>query len=263
MPRPFWKGAINFGLVVIPVKMYIATQSVKPSFHLLHKKDNSRIRQVLYCPEDDKYLEREDIVRGYEYARGKFIVLKDSDLEKVPLKTTRTIDVLGFASLEEIDPVYYFDAHYLEPEETGARPYSLLHRTLAGTGRVGIAKVSFQRREHLCCLRPEDKVLVLHTLHYKNEVRSTEDLIIPPQELKAEELKMAGTLIDEMIIKFKPEGYKDDYVQALKKLINAKLEGKEIPVPEVTPKETPDLVAALQKSIEFRKKEKVGAQKKG
>lgn len=257
MARAFWKGAINFGMVVIPVKMYTATKSEKPSFHLLHKKDLIRVKQVLYCPKDNEYLGYNDTVRGYEYAKGEYVVLRESDFEKVPVKTKHTIDVTGFVELKEIDPIYYYDTHYLEPEDIGAKPYSLLQQALLDTGRVAIAKAAFQRQEHLCCIRPNGKILVLHTLHYQHEVRSADELSIPENELKQGEMKMAKSLINEMVVEFKPEQYKDDYKNALKKLIEAKLEGKEIVVPEKPgAEEAPGLLEALRQSIESRKKER-------
>lgn len=257
MARAFWKGAINFGMVVIPIKMYTATKSEKPSFHLLHKKDNTRVKQVLFCPKDEVYLGYSDTVRGYEYAKGQYVILKDSDFEKIPVKTKHTIDVLGFVESGEIDPIYYYDTHFLEPEDIGARPYSLLRQALVETGRVAIAKASFQRQEHLCSIRPSDRLLLLHTLHYRHEVRSADELNVPEEELRQEEMKMAKSLINEMAIEFRPEQYKDEYKDALKKLIEAKLEGKEVAIPEEPEaKEAPGLLEALKQSIETRKKEK-------
>lgn len=264
MPRAFWKGAINFGMVVIPVKMYTATKSERPNFHLLHKKDLNRIKQVLYCPGDDKYLERKDTVKGFEYTKGKYIVLKDSDFEKIPVKTKHTIDVVGFVESGEIDPIYFYDAHYLEPEEIGSRPYALFREVLADTKRIGIAKAVFQRQEHLCCIRPNGKILILHTLHYQHEIRDADKLNIKESEINQKEKKMAESLINEMIIEFKPEQYRDEYRVALERMIKEKLEGKEISVSEKHEEEAiPDLMEALRRSLESRqnqeKKEKVGA----
>jgi DNA end-binding protein Ku len=153
MAKAFWKGAISFGLVAIPVKMYTATRSVTPAFHLLHKKCSTRLRQVLYCPLDEEYFGVKETVRGYEYARGQFVSLDEGDFRKVPLKTLHAIDIVRFFPAEEIDPIYYYGSHYLEPEELGARPFSLLRQALQKTGRVGVAKVTFQRRAiPWCCI---------------------------------------------------------------------------------------------------------------
>lgn len=171
MARPFWNGAISFGLVSIPVKMYVATESKSPGFHYLHKKCLTRLKQVLYCEQDNEYITTRDTVLGYEYSKGQYAVFKEGDFENVPIRTTHTIDIIGFVKFQEIDPIYYYSSHYLEPEKLGAKPFGLLREALLKTERVGIAKVSFQRREHLCCLRPLDDIMSLHSLHYRNEIR--------------------------------------------------------------------------------------------
>jgi len=252
--RAFWKGAINFGMVVIPVKMYVATRDERPRFHYLHKKCLTRPKQVYYCPKDEEYLSAQDMVRGYEYAKGEYVVFKESDFEKVPVKTTHTIDVVAFVDFSEVDPVYYYDGHYLEPEEIGEKPYCLFREVLKKTGRVAIAKVAFQRREHLCCIRPMDNILALHTLHYAKEVLSPREITVNDRELKEEELKMASSLINEMAQKFKPEQYKDQYRIALEDMIEAKLQGREIVKVEEKAEEVPELMEALRQSIEAARK---------
>ena len=211
MARAFWKGAISFGMVNIPVKMYLATVNPTPNFHLLHKKCLTRPKQVLYCEKDEEYFQRQETVRGYEYAKGQFVVLKDSDFDKVPVRTTRSIDILGFVKSDEIDPIYFYDTHYLEPEELAAKSFCLLRDALRKTGRLGIAKVSFQRREHLCCLRPRDSFLLLHTMHYQDEIVPEGEIDVPEKEVSASELEMAESLIKIMEKKFRPDEYRDDY----------------------------------------------------
>jgi DNA end-binding protein Ku len=253
--RAFWKGAINFGMVVIPVKMYVATKNERPRFHYLHKTDLTRPKQVYYCPKDEQYLTTQDMVRGYEYAKGQYVVFNESDFEKVPVRTTHTIDVMSFAGFDEVDPVYYYDSHYLEPEEIGEKPYCLFREVLREKNRVAISKVAFQRREHLCCIRPMDNILALHTLHYAKEVRSPREITVNDRELTEEELKMAGSLINEMTKKFEPEQYKDRYRIALEDMIEAKLQGREVVKVEEKPAEMPDLMAALRQSIESARKQ--------
>ncbi|MBI2869882.1 MAG: Ku protein [Chloroflexi bacterium] len=250
MPRAFWKGAISFGMVVIPVKMYVATESRAISFHLLHKKCLTRPRQVLYCELDNEYFGVKDTVRGYEYAKGQFVVLTESDFEKVPIRTNHTIDIMGFVRASEIDPVYYYDSHYLEAEAIGLKPYSLLREVLKKTGRVGIAKVSFQKREHLCSVEPREDILVLHTIHYSYEVRPVGELAPPRQELSASEMEMASALVNAMTRDFTPADYRDDYREALEKVIEAKVQGREVTAPKPVTVEIPDLMAALRASIE-------------
>jgi DNA end-binding protein Ku len=256
MARAFWKGVISFGMVSIPVKMYVATTSRTPSFHLLHKKCLTRPRQVLYCQEDNEYFGAKETVRGYEYARGQYVVVKDSDLDKVPVRTTHAIDIIGFISAAEIDPLYFYDSHYLEPEELGVKPFCLLREALRKTGQVGIAKVAFQRREHLCCLRPLDSLLALHTMHYQNEIVPRDEITVPEIRLSADELKTAEQLVGVMATKFQPGEYRDEYWQALKEVIQAKVQGKEVRVMEM-PKyeEIPDLMSALKASIAAATKE--------
>lgn len=257
MPRVFWKGAISFGMVIIPVRMYVATKTDRPSFHMLHNTCHSKVKQVLYCPRDDQYLDRDDTIKGYEYAKGQFVILSEADFEKVPIKTKHIIDVLGFADSKQVDPLYYYDAHYLEPEEIGERPYALFRQALAETDRVAIAKTAFQRKEHLCSVRPDGNILVLHSLHYANELRSPEEIKPPETQARPEELKMAKSLINEMAIDFKLSDYKDNYAAALKQLIQAKLEGREVVQPSPPPMEVvPELMVALRQSIEARRKEK-------
>lgn len=251
MPTAFWKGAINLGLVVIPVRMYVATRNVTPHFHLLHKKDHARVKQVLYCPKHDEYIDRKDVVRGYEYSRGKYVVLNDKDFERVPVDTRHRINVKAFVALHQIDPGYSYDMHYLEPEELGSRAYVLLREVLRETGRVAIGKVTFQTREHLCCIRPRDDMLVLDSLHYSAEIEDPKEIEIPHEELDADEFDMARTLVDRMTRDFDPDHYEDKYRTALEAMIQAKIKGEELPpVQEQEPGISASLAEALRESVE-------------
>jgi DNA end-binding protein Ku len=252
--RAFWKGVISFGMVAIPVKMYLATQSKTPSFHYLHNKCLTRPKQVLYCPVDNEYFSTKETVRGYEYTKGEYVVIEESDFEKVPVKTAHTIDIHAFVEAKEIDPIYYYGSHYLEPEELGAKPFALLREALRQTRRVAVAKISFQRREHLCSLRPLDNILSLHTMHYQEEILPWTELNLGKAEGTAQELEMAVSLVNTMARSFQPEEYLDEYQMALEKLVQAKVEGREISAPEVTKVEIPDLMAALKASIETAQK---------
>ncbi len=250
MAKAFWKGAISFGMVTIPVTMYVAATSHGISFHLLHSKCLTRPKQVLHCDEDNEYFSIKDTVRAYEYSKGRYAVLKDSDFEKVPVRTTHLIDILGFIKEAEIDPSYFYGTHYLEPEELAVKPYCLLRETLRKSGRVGIAKISFQRREHIVCLRPLDDLLALNTVHYQDEVLSPSKIEIPKVDITAAELKVAQSLVDAMTTTFQPDKYKDNYRIALEKIIAAKIQGAEVKaIPEPQVKEIPDLMAALRASI--------------
>jgi len=249
MARAFWKGVISFGMVAIPVRMSIATESKTPSFHYLHKKCLTRPKQVLYCDEDDEYFSTKETVRGYEYSKDQFVVFEEDDLNKVPVKTTHSIDITGFVKAEEIDLIYFSGSHYLQPEELGVKPFFLLRKVLEKTGLVGIAKVAFQRREHLCCLRPLDQILVLHTLHYKNEFLPHDEPATPEQELPEAELEMAMKLVEAMTREFQPDEYRDEYTVALQGMVEAKLKGVEIKAPEIPEVEIEDLMTALKASV--------------
>ena len=263
MARAFWKGTINFGMVSIPVKMYVATTSHTINFHLLHKKCLTRPKQVLRCETDDEYFEKKDTVRGYEYTKGQYVVLTDKDFEKVPIRSAHIIDIQRFVKDDEIYPAYFNDVHYLEPEELAAKPYCLLRDALRESGRIGIAKVTFQRREHLCCVRPYEQLLALHTILFQNELLSPSEINIKEMEVRDEEIKVAKSLIDIMTGKFEPQQYKDEYRNALEKIIKAKIQGGEIKaLPEPKPTEIPDLMSALRASIQAASKEPVGARKR-
>jgi DNA end-binding protein Ku len=256
MAKAFWRGVISFGMVVIPVKMYVATEAKTLSFHLLHKKCLTRPKQVYLCEHDKEYINLKDTVRGYEYAKDQYIVLYESDFEKVPVKTHHSIDIQQFVSADEIDQIYYRSSHYLEPEELGVKPFLLLREVLEKSKRVGIAKVTFQKREHLCALRPSGDIMALHTMYYLSEIMDKSQIEIPQSKLAAGELEMASSLVTAMTAEFKPEQFKDGYRDALKKLIEAKTKGLEIKTPAEPKVAIPDLMSALKASIEAAEKRK-------
>jgi DNA end-binding protein Ku len=260
MPRAFWKGVISFGMVAIPVKMYTATEAASTvAFHMLHNKDMTRVKQVLFCPKDNDYVNRTDTVKGYEFTKGQYVVLTDSDFEKIPLKTAHAISISRFVEAKEIDPTLYSGAHYLEPEELGAKPFRLLSEALRKTGLVGVAKVVLQRREHLCCVRPLGDILALDTLHYANEVVPPSQFSPPAAETSDGELDMAVSLIKVMAGHFEHEKYRDEYRSALRELVDAKIKGQKIVTPETPRIEIGDLMASLRASIEAARKEPVAA----
>ena len=263
MPATFWKGAINIGLVVIPVRLYVATRNVTPRFHMLHKKDHARVKQVLYCPKHEEYISRKDVVKGYEYPKGKYVVFSDKDFERVPVDARHRINVKAFVDLDQIDPGYFYDMHYLEPEEVGSRAYVLMREVLRETDRVAIGKVTFQTREHLCCIRPSGHLLVLDLLHYAAEIEDPGDIEIPEEDLDKDELDMARTLVDRMTRDFEPEHYEDKYRVSLENVIQAKIRGEEpSPVKEKEPEISSSLADALRQSVEQadkKHKEKAGS----
>lgn len=257
MPRSIWNGVVSFGMVSIPVKLYTATESKDISFHLLHKKDNARIKQLRWCPVDERPVEWDEIVRGYEYAKDEHVILTDEDFGKLPLPSKHTIDLEGFVKAEEIDPIFYEKSYYLEPEETGLKPFVLLMRALQDKELTAVAKISVRNKERLCALRPYDGRLMLETLFYPDEVRVQKGAELPEVKVSKKELDMALSLIDLMIEEFEPEKYQDGYREALREIIEAKLQGAEIvEAPAAPAGKVVDLMAALKRSVESAKQRK-------
>jgi DNA end-binding protein Ku len=249
-----WRGAIQFGLVTIPVKLYLATESSSIGFNLLHEKDLSRIQMKIYCPEDDEVIPRSETVRGYEWAKGRYVVLEDKDFEAVPLKTVRAIEIEMFVDAHREGQGIEFvkQAYYLEPDPIGRKAFELLRQVLAEQGKTAICKIVLKDREQLAALNPYTKTMLLTTLHWPDEVRPLDELDIPDDEIdvKPAERKMAEQLVASMSGVFKPEEYHDDYRQALMAMIEAKVAG-EAPVPaqKVEPTRIGDLMAALEASV--------------
>ena len=258
MPRSIWNGVISFGMVSIPVKLYTATQSKDISFHLLHKECNTRLQQLRWCPTHERAVEWSEVVRGYEYARDEHVILTEEDFEKLPLPSKQTVELSAFVKAEEIDPVYYEKSYYLEPDAKGIKPFALLMTALREKGLTGIAKIAVRNKEQLCALRTMDGTLILETLFYPDEIR-VEKTELPDVKISDKELEMAYTLIDLLSEEFEPEKYKDEYRDALMKLIEAKLEGEELPeVAAAGPAKVTDIMSALRASVEAAKKRKKG-----
>jgi DNA end-binding protein Ku len=238
-------------MVAIPVKLYTGTESKDVSFRQLDREDHSRVRQLRWNMNLDREVPYDQIVRGYEYAKDRYVVLEDEDFDKLPLPTKRTIAIRAFVNLEEIDPVYHEKAYYLEPDEAGGKPFALLMRALEEKGLVAVAQVAIRNKERLCALRPADGRILLETLFYPDEIRTTKLEPLELTEVSDEELAMAFTLIEMLEQPFEPDAYHDDYREALMAVITAKPEGQEIV--EAAGPETAkvvDLMAALKASVE-------------
>ena len=254
--RPIWNGAISFGMVVIPVKLFTATESKDISFHLIHEECGGRIKQVRWCPTEEKEIPYDELARGYEYAKGQHVLLTDEDFEKLPLASRHTIELSSFVDAKEIDPIYYEKSYYLEPTEVGVKPYALLLRALDEKGLTAVAKLAIRNKERLCALRPVDGTLMLETLYYPDEIRA-ERTPIKDVQVSDAELKMAFSLIDAYSEAFAPEKYHDEYREALLELIEAKLENREVvEEPERVASNVTDLMAALRASVEAAQKAK-------
>ena len=256
--RAIWKGAVSFGLVSIPVKLYTATEEKDVSFHQVHREDGGRIRYKRVCQIDGEEVAYGDIAKGYELPSGETVVLTDEDFADLPLTSSRVVDVLSFVPLEQVDPIYFAKSYYLEPEKNATKPYVLLRDALQQADSVALVKVAIRTREALATLRVRDGVLVLETMVWPDEVRAPdfgfldEDVTVRPQELA-----MAQSLIESMTGEFDPDLYHDDYRQALEQVIEAKIEGREVveqPVQEEDTGSVVDLMAALRASVAAAKK---------
>jgi len=255
-----WKGAISFGLVNIPVRMFTATEDRDIRFRYLHKTCNTPLKYKKFCPSCNMDVAEDDIVRGYEYEPGHFVILTEADFESViEASNNRSIEILDFVNLSEIDPVYFDKTYYLSPQETGAKAYNLLRQAMNDTGKIAIAKVNIRSKETLAALRVYKNALVMETLFYADEVRPAEQIPGLPAvtETNEKELDIAVKLIDNLTAKFEPEKYTNEYKTALTALIQKKVEGKEIKVAPEAPKQNViDLMEALKASLQETKKKK-------
>ena len=256
MARAIWKGSISFGLVNIPIALYPATRREEFKFRLLRKSDLSPVSYKRVAEKDGKEVPWDQIVKGYEYEKGKYVVLKDEDFERVDLEATQTVDIQDFVDQEEIDPIFFYKPYYLEPQKGGDKAYALLRDALKDSNKVGIAKVVIKTRQYLAGVKPEDGVLVLELMHFADELADPGKLHVPKKtEVGKREMNMAKSLIDSMSSKWNPEKYRDDYREALMEVIEEKVEagGKEIeekPKKARKPTNVIDLVSVLQKSLE-------------
>ncbi len=255
--RSIWKGAISFGLVSIPVKLYSATEQKDVTFHQVRRSDGSRIRYKRVAQADGEEVAYGDIAKGYELASGETVVLTDEDFADLPLTTNRAIDVLQFVPLEQVDPIYFEKTYYLEPDKTGAKPYVLLREALERSGKVAVVKVALRNRESLATLRVREGVFVLETMLWPDEVRAPDFGFLDEDiEVREQELAMAGSLIETLAGDFDPSAYKDSYRDALNAVIEAKAAGREVVQPEQsqpTSGTVVDLMAALRASVEAAK----------
>lgn len=251
--RSIWAGVLSFGLVNIPVKVYPATENKDFKFHFLHKKCHSPITYVKRCPICNEDVTQEEIVRGYEYARGQYVVLSPEELEELPLPTTRAIEISDFVNLEEIDPIYFSRPYYLAPAEGGQKAFALLHRAMSDTGKVALAKVALRQRESLVAIRVYRRAFVLETMLYADEIRRLETVpeLDYPEQLDSRELEMAVHLVESLSAPFEPAKYEDNYRKALEEAIAGKIAGREVAVaPAPAPAKVVDLMEALRASIE-------------
>jgi DNA end-binding protein Ku len=254
MPRPIWSGTISFGLVTVPVRMFSATEPKELRFHFLDKHDLQPIGYDKVRQDTGEHVDNEDIVRGFEVEKGRYVPLEDEDLDRLDIELTKTIDILDFVELDEIDPVYFRKAYYLLPHEGGEKAYRLLVRALEETEKVGVAKVVIRNKQHLAALRTWEGVLLLETMYYAEEVRQPEK-VDGRVRLQQPEVEMAKSLVENLSDHFDPSKYDDTYRKELLQLLRAKAKGKPLPQPqEDEGAEVVDLMAALRESVERTKR---------
>ena len=253
MAATVWKGQLTFGLVSFPVRLFSAARAEAVHFHLLHKKDLSRVKEVWYCAEEDKPIERSDIVKGYEVQKGEYITVDDEELKKIAPATATTMEILQFVASDEVDPLLFESSYYMAPEENVGKPYALFLAALSETKRDAIAKVAMHNREHVVLIRSAEGALVLHTLYYEDELHKANKAEAPNTKFSAEELDMAKKLIQHLTAKFKPGEFHDTYRDNVERLIEEKQKGKKITVVK-QPRKAPviDLMEALKRSLDSK-----------
>lgn len=268
--RALWKGAITFGLISIPVRLYSAVSEKGLKFHLLHEEDGGRIKYQRTCSKCGKEVTWDDIVKGYEYSKDHYVQFTEDELDAVDLDTVRAIDVVSFVPLEDIDPIYFNKTYYVAPEPSGLKAYKLLQEALEAEQQVGIAKVALREKEHLATVRLMEHdgqpVFVLETMHWPDEIREPEfEELDKKVTVRDAEVKMARQLVQQLADDFKPEEFQDEYRAALEELVEKKVAGQEITVaatPEEEPTKVVDLMEALKASVEEAKKRRTPASTK-
>jgi DNA end-binding protein Ku len=253
VPRSLWSGSISFGLVSVPVQLYPATESKGLKFHFLDRRDMAPIGYDKINKETGKHVDPDDVIRGFEFEKGRFVELTDEDVDRLDIELTHSIDICDFVSIDEIDPIQFRKAYYVLPQEGAEKPYRLLVRALAETGRVAIAKIVIRNKQHLACVRPFDETLVLETMYYADEIRKPGE--VPKPRLQPAEVEMAKSLIENLAGEWKPEKYHDRYRNQLLDLLEKKAEGEPLPEPSIESSgEVVDLMEALRQSVAATKR---------
>jgi DNA end-binding protein Ku len=254
MAATVWKGFISFGLVSIPVRLYSGARGKTVNFHLLHKKDNSRVHQVMYCSAEEKRVERSDLVKGYEFRKNQYVVVTPEEIKAATPATSKVMEILQFVKGDDVDPVYLESSYYVAAEKNGEKPYALLLEALRRSQYDGIAKVTMHGREHVVILRPSERGIMLHTMYYADEIRDVAEFQPHRKLVNDKELKLAKTLVESLVDEFRPQQFKDTYRTNLEKVIQAKAKGKPIkPAPAPEAPKVVDIMEALKRSLEDKK----------
>ncbi|MEO8368439.1 MAG: Ku protein [Candidatus Solibacter sp.] len=257
MPSTVWKGFISFGLVSFPVRLFAAARGETVHFHMLHKKDMSRVKEVWYCAAENKPIDRSEIIKGYQTSKSKYVAVEDEELKKIAPPTATTMEILQFVASDEVDPILFERSYYVAAESSSAKPYVLFLAALSETSQDAIAKVAMHNREHLVLIRPSGGGLVLHTLFYPAELHKANKSETPSSKYSAKELELAKSLVNHLTAPFKPNQFQDTYRENVERLIKQKQKGKEITVTE-QPRKAPvvDLLEALKRSLNAHKPSK-------
>jgi DNA end-binding protein Ku len=260
--RSIWKGAISFGLVTIPVGLYSATENRTPKFKMLRQSDGSPIKYRRVAESGGQEVPWEDIVRGFEIEKGRYVVFTDEELQSATAKgTAKAVDVVQFVDDAEIDPMFYKSSYYLAPEQTGVKAYRILHDALSASGKIGLAKVALRDKQYMATVRPNHGVLVLETMHWPDEIReATFETLEGEVEVREEEVQMANMIIENLTTEFDPEEWKDHTREAIEELAQKKIDGEEIVAPDSPePTKVVDLLEALKASVEATKARRASA----
>lgn len=262
--RSIWKGAITFGLITIPVGLYTAVEEKDFRFNQLHAKDNGRIKYKRVCSVCGEEVPYDEIVKGYEFEKGNYVVFTEEEMEAIPADSIKAIDVVAFVPLEEIDPVYFQKPYYVAPEPSGVKAYKLLEKAMNESGRIGIAKVTLREKERLATLRVRDGVFILETMNWPDEIREPDFAELNKDvEIRPQELSMAKSLIENLSDTFQPDQFHDTYRERLEAAVEAKIEGQQVAVePTREPTQILDLMEALKASVEATKAKSAGKDKK-
>ncbi len=256
MATTVWKGYISFGMVSIPVRLYSGARGKTISFHLLHKKDNSRVHEVMFCDVEDKPVARSELIKGHEYKKGQYVAVTAEEIKQVTPPTQSVMEILQFVKGDDIDPVFFESSYYVGADANGQKPYALLFEAMRQSSYDGLAKVTIHGREHTVILRPAKRGIMLHTMYYADEIRDVPEVAPHSNLVKDKELQMAKALVETLAGDFRPEQYKDTYRENLEKLIAAKAKGKEIaPASEPKAAKVVDIMEALRKSLESKSAE--------
>ncbi|MBI2690084.1 MAG: Ku protein [Acidobacteria bacterium] len=254
MPSKVWSGHLTFGLVSIPVEVVTAARRKTIDLDLLHAKDHSRIRQVLYCQAEDKPLDRSEIVKGFEYEKGRYVVLEQKEIDAIKPPSAKSIEILEFVDAAEVDPVYLDTSYYLLPAEGGEKPYALLYSAMHSTRYYAVAKITMHEREYTTIVRCGEHGFLMHTMYYANEVKEVKAFQHEPKAVSQKELTLAKALIENLSDKFDPSKYENTYLNRLEQAIQSKAKGKKIvAAPAATKPKVIDIMEALQKSLKTRK----------